>query len=130
MATTVTLDGLNLNDRALYFLMAGFDPGQNEVAYDEFRSYAGGVSVTNASTAHTVQLQLPIDVRATSEAAMLAGVAAINAKIAGCHFAAPKNLVVGADTFQVIDSTQVRPVRDELYAVNCARLTIALNRLP
>ena len=130
MPTTVTFDGLNLNDRSLYFFMLGFDPGQNEVTFDEFKSYTGGVAVCNASTAHTVQLTLPIDVRGTSEATMLAGVAAINTKIAICTFASPKALVVGGNTYQIIASTQVRPPRDDLYAVNVARLVILLNRLP
>ena len=61
---------------------------------------------------------------------MLAGVDAINAKIAACSYAGPKSLVVGRDSYQIIASAQVRPVRDALYVVNVARLTIALNRLP
>lgn len=130
MATPVTLDGLSLNDGSLYFYMGSFDPGETPLTYDEWPSYAGGVAVTNVSTAHVVQMTLPIDVRGTSEATMLAGVAAINAKIATCSYAAPKTLVVGSSSYSVIASTQIAPVRDELYRINTARLSIALNRLP
>jgi hypothetical protein len=130
MAKTVTFDGLNLNDLGLYHLMPGFDPGESELSYDEQVSYAGGVALTNVQAAHVVQLTLPIDVRAASEAAMLAGVAAINAKIAACHFAAPKTLLVGSRSFQIIDSAEVVPAEDELYYLNVARLSVALNRLP
>lgn len=130
MPTTVTLDGLNLNNLSLYFLMQGFDPGEDAVTFDEWPSYAGGVGVTNVSTAHVVQMMLPIDVRGTSEATMLAGVAAINAKIATCTFADHKLLVVGGSTYSIIASTQVKPLQDELYYINVARLAIALNRKP
>ena len=125
-----TLDGLNLNDGTLYFVQLGFDPGEEELSYDEFPSYAGGLAIRNVSRAHVAQATLPVDVRAASEAAMKAGVAAINAKIAGCTFAAPKALVYGTDSYSIIDSKPVRPVHDELYAVNVARLSLVLNRLP
>ena len=127
---TCTLDGLNLNDGALYFVQLGFDPGEEELSYDEFPSYAGGLAIRNVSRAHVAQATLPIDVRAAGEAAMKAGVAAINSKIAACTFAAPKALVYGADSYSIIDSRPVRPVHDELYAINVARLTLVLNRLP
>jgi hypothetical protein len=129
-AKVVTLDGLDLNDKVLYWRMPGFSPGESEPSYDEQVSYAGGVAVTNVQAAHVVQLTLPIDVRASSEAAMLAGVGAINAKIAACHFATPKTLVVGSRSFQIIDSKQVVPAEDDLYQLNVARLAIVLNRLP
>ena len=45
MAVVCTFDGLNLNDRSLYFLMPEFDPGRSELTFDEFPSYAGGVAV-------------------------------------------------------------------------------------
>jgi hypothetical protein len=130
MARPVTFDGLDLNDRALYHLMPGFDPGRSELTYDEWPSYAGGVAVANVQADHVVQLTLPIDVRAASEAAMLAGVDAVNAKIAACSFASPKTLVVGSRSFLIIDSAELEPVEDELYLVNVARLSIVLNRLP
>ena len=70
------LDGLNLNDGLLYFVQLGFDPGEEELTYDEFPSYAGGLAIRNVSRAHVAQATLPVDVRAASEAAMKAGVAA------------------------------------------------------
>jgi hypothetical protein len=130
MAKAVLFDGLDLNDRGLYHLMPGFDPGRSDLTYDEWPSYAGGVAVTNVQAAHIAQLTLPVDVRALSEAAMLAGVAAINAKIAACHIATPKALIVGGRSFQIVDSAKVEPVEDDLYLVSVARLSIVLNRLP
>lgn len=130
MAKTVLFDGLDLNDRVLYHLMPGFAPGENEPTFDELPSYVGGIAIANVQTAHVVELSLPIDVRATSEAEMLAGVEAINAKIRTCHFATPKTLTVGTRSFQIIDSAEVEPVENELYLINIARLVIALKRLP
>ena len=89
-----TLDGLNLNNRTLYFMLQGFDPGEPPLTYDEFPSYDGSVVIRNASRAHVVQVALPIDVRAASEAALWAGIDAINAKIRLCTNDAPKTLVV------------------------------------
>ena len=125
-----TLDGLNLSDGTLYFVQLGFDPGEDELTYDEFPSYTGSVAIRNVSRAHIAQAILPVDVRGASEAAMRAGVDSINYHIGRCTFDAPRLLVYGADTYQIVDSKQVRPVHDELYAINVARLTLALNRLP
>lgn len=130
MSTTVTLDGLNLNDWSLYYLMPGFNPGTSEPSYDEQVSYTGGIAITNVQPNHVVQLTLPIDVRAANESAMLAGVTAINTKIAACHFSTPKTLVVGTNSYQIIDSAQIAPVWDILYQGYVARLAIVLNRLP
>jgi hypothetical protein len=130
MAKVCTLDGLDLNDRSLYFLLLGFDPGEPPLAYDEFPSYDGGVALRNASRARVVQATLPIDVRAASEAALWAGIDAINAKIRLCTSDAPKTLVVGARSYTIVDSAEVRPVEDELWYAGVARLSIALNRKP
>jgi hypothetical protein len=130
MAKVCTLDGLNLNDRSLYFLLQGFDPGEPPLAYDEFPSYDGSVALRNASRARVVQATLPIDVRAASEAALWAGIDAINAKIRLCTSDAPKTLVVGARSYLIVDSAEVRPVEDELWYAGAARLAIALNRKP
>jgi hypothetical protein len=130
MAKVCALDGLNLNDRSLYFLLRGFDPGETPLTYDEFPSYDGGVAIRNVSRAHVVQLALPIDVRATSEAARWAGIDAINAKIRLCSNDAPKTLVVGAHSYLIVDSAEARPVEDDLWYAGAARLTLTLNRRP
>lgn len=130
MADVVTLDGLNLNDLSLYFLLPGFDPGEDEVDFDVFKKWNGSISVRNVSRVDVVEMKLPLDVRGTSEATMLAGVAAINAKIATATFNAPKTLVVGSSSYSVIDSKQIRLKKDELYYINVARISITLNRMP
>lgn len=129
LGKTVLFDGLNLNDLGLYHLMPGFDPGQSEPSYDEWPSYAGGVTLTNVQAERSVQLTLPVDVRGWCEAAMLAGIEEINARIAACSRTEPKTLVVGSRSFQIIDSAEVAPPEDELRAVNVARLSLILNRL-
>ena len=130
MPTVCALDGLNLNDCALYFMLQGFDPGEPQLTYDEFPSYDGSVVIRNASRAHVVQVTLPIDVRAASEAARWAGIDAINAKIRLCTNDAPKTLVVGTRSYTIVDSAEMRPVEDELWYAGVARLSIALNRKP
>ena len=125
-----TLDGLNLNNRTLYFMLQGFDPGEPPLTYDEFPSYDGSVVIRNASRAHVVQIAMPIDVRAASEAALWAGIDAINAKIRLCTNDAPKTLVVGTRSYIIVDSAEVRPVEDDLWYAGVARLSIALNRRP
>ena len=125
-----TLDGLNLNNLTLYFMLQGFDSGEPPLTYDEFPSYDGNVAIRNASRAHVVQIALPIDVRAASEAALWAGVDAINAKIRLCTNDAPKTLVVGTRSYIIVDSAEVRPVEDDLWYAGVARLSIALNRRP
>ncbi len=130
MAKVCTFDGLDLNDKVLYWLMPGFDPGQVEPTYDELVSYAGTVAVGNLQTARLVQLTLPIDVRAASEAAMLAGVEAVNAKIAACSGSSPKTLVVGGRSFEIVCGAQAQPTEDDLYRTHVARLSLSLTRLP
>ena len=125
-----TLDGLNLNNRTLYFMLQGFDPWEPPLTYDEFPSYDGSVVIRNASRAHVAQIALPIDVRAASEAARWAGIDAINAKIRLCTNDAPKTLVVGTRSYTIVDSAEVRPIEDELWYAGVARLSITLNRRP
>lgn len=132
MAKVCTLDGLNLNDKSLYWLMQGFSPGAADPTYDEFPSWNGSLTVRNARRAKVVGLVLPIDVRATpgNDDALHAGIEAINAKIRTATFAAPKTLVVGARSFSVIESAEIEALEDELWAAGIARLNIALNRMP
>jgi hypothetical protein len=130
MATVCTLDGLNLNDGLLYFLQLGFDPGEEGLSFDEFPSYTGTMAVRNESRAKVIVATLPVDIRAANEAALKNAAAAINTKIGGCSYATPKVLNVAGDTFQIVASPRIRLVRDDLYALNIARLSIALNRLP
>lgn len=132
MAKVCTLDGLNLNDKSLFWLMQGFSPGTADPTYDEFPSWNGSLTVRNVKRVKVVQLTLPIDVRTTAgnDPALLAGIEAINAKIRAATFAAPKTLVVGARSFYVIDSAEIEPPEDELWAAGIARLVIPLNRMP
>ena len=130
MSSVCTFDGLSLNDRVLYFRMPGFDPGENEVTFDEFPSYDGGVVVRNVSRAHVVELALPVDVRAGSEASMLAGVAAINTKVRACSSDAPKTLTVGGRSYHIVAGTELDPPEDDLYLIHVARLVVSLRRLP
>lgn len=130
MALTVcTFDGLNLNDHVTYWLMQGFDPGDEPLSFDVFTKYTGGVSVRNVNRAGVVQLTLPLDIRASSEAALRAGLAALNAKIAGCSYASPKTLTHRSSSYQIVDSVQVKEPADELWAAGIARLSVVLNRL-
>jgi hypothetical protein len=128
--SVLDLDGLDLNDGVHYFQMPGLDVGAIEPTYDEYRSYAGTVATANVSTAHLLQVTVPLDVRAADPDDLPALIAALNAKIAGCTFASPKTLTVGAVAYSIIDSPRVRPVLDELYFAGVARLTVVLNRLP
>jgi hypothetical protein len=128
--TTVTLDGLDMNDHVTYWLMPGFNPGEDVYTYDEQRSYAGTVTVTNVTNAHVVELMVPIDVRCTTVALLETAIAAINTKIAGCHIGALKNFVFGGTTYQILDSNQLRPVRDVRYSLGCALLPVVLRRMP
>jgi len=130
MPAICTLDGLDLNDRVLFFLLKGFDPGENPPTFDEHVKYNGTLSVRNVSRARVVEATLPLDVRGSSEAVMLAGVELVNVKLRLCTFATPRTLVVGSASYQIIDSAEARPVHDELYDLHVARLSLALNRLP
>ena len=126
----LTFDGLNLSDGVNYFPLLGLDPGTDDLTFDEYRGYTGNVTIANVSSAHVAQVTLPLDCRATSEAAMLALVAAVNAKVAACTVAAPKTLVIGGSSYSILPSPQQVPVIDGLYVVNIARMTWVLNRLP
>ena len=123
-----TFDGLNLNDKVLYWLLPDFDPGEPPLSFDEFPSYDGSVVQRNVSRAGIVTMKLPIDVRAGTEAALWAGIDAINAKIRGATNDAPKTLVVGSRSYTIVASPEVNPVEDELWYAGVARLAIALNR--
>jgi len=123
-----TFDGLNLNDKVLYWLLQGFNPGDPPLNFDEFSGWDGSAVQRNANRAGIVQLTLPIDVRAATEAALWAGIDAINAKIAGATNEAPKTLAVGAKTFTIVASPLVIPAYDELWYSGIARLSLQLNR--
>ena len=47
--TTLTYGGMNLNDGTTWRLLPGFDPGADELSYDEHRAYKGTVAQYNVS---------------------------------------------------------------------------------
>ncbi len=80
--TTLTYGGLNLNDGTSYFLLPGFDPGAEELSYDEVAGADGSVVQTNVSEAHLIQMHVPLRIQGTDLADFQAKVAALNTKIA------------------------------------------------
>lgn len=128
---TVTLDSLNLNDGSTYLLWVGADMGAPVLTFDEQGSYTGAVTQTNVSTAHLIPAVLPIRVKGTSLADLDTKVQAINTKIVLCTAAAPKNLVYGSTTYQIVASPCVSYSSDEAVAVGFwTILELQLNRLP
>lgn len=77
----LTYGGLDLNDGVTYFLLPGFDPGEKLKTWDEQRSYTGGVAQTNVSEAALIQMIVPLEILAASEAALAAAVDAINTRV-------------------------------------------------
>ncbi|MDI9600146.1 MAG: hypothetical protein QM323_11765, partial [Acidobacteriota bacterium] len=64
--TTLTYGGMNLNDGTTWRLLPGFDPGADELSYDEHRAYKGTVAQYNVSEAHLVEMFVPLLVAGTS----------------------------------------------------------------
>ena len=83
MARTVCKYGdLDLNDGTGYHLLTGFDPGAEDLSYDEVAGADGTVVQVNVSEAHLIDMHVPLLIRGTSLADLDAKVAALNAKIA------------------------------------------------
>lgn len=110
--TTLTYGGLNLNDGTGYFLLSGFDPGPEELSYDEVTGPDGSVVQVNVSEAHLVQMHVPLRVQGTSLTDLEAKVAALNAKIK----AGEQTLVYGATQYQCVRSKRVSYSNEYLQA--------------
>ena len=124
--TTLTYGGMNLNDGVNYFLLPGFDPGAEELSYDEIRGLDGSVMQINATEAHYVTMTVPLRIEGSSASDLDSKVQALNARIA----AGPQTLVYGSTSYDCARSQRVSYARAEYGGVFVAFVTFKPLRLP
>lgn len=135
MAVTLTLRGVDLNDGSTYTLLAGLDLGAAAPEYDVYVSYTGSLAATPARYS-TVEVTVPLLVRAASVASLHAAVEALRGLVRSCTWHSPGALVYGDDgvsptTYTIVDSADPELVRDELwYHGTACRVELRLRRLP
>ena len=78
----VTYGGLDLNDQANYWALAGFDPGNDVTTWDEHKSYSGEVAQYNVTDANLVEVRIPLRIVGGSLKDFWDAVEAINTLIA------------------------------------------------
>lgn len=124
--TVLTYGGLNLNDGTNYFLLPGFDPGAEELSYDEIIGLNGGVIQTNVTEAHFITMTVPLRIQGSSLSDLDSKVQALNAKIA----AGPQTLVYGSTSYDCARSQRVSYAHGEYGGVFVAFVTFQPLRLP
>jgi hypothetical protein len=129
---TLTYGGLDLNDGTIFSLREGFDFGEPEKVFDEYRSYAGTVAQANVNEAVLVQVTLPIVIRALGYT-IQGAIDLINAKID----AGAQDLVYdeqdgyGATTYHCVESPRLnRAHMKEERSAGLAFATLQLWRTP
>jgi hypothetical protein len=128
----LTYGGLDLNDGTIFSLREGFDFGEPEKVFDEYRSYAGTVAQANVNEAVLVQVTLPIVIRALGYT-IQGAIDLINAKID----AGAQDLVYdeqdgyGATTYHCVESPRLnRAHMKEERSAGLAFATLQLWRTP
>jgi len=106
----LTYGTLDLNDGTTWRLRPGFDPGADELSYDEHRAYKGTVAQYNVSEAHLVEMFVPLLVAGTSLVDLHETIETLNAEIA----AGAQTLVCGPVSYSCVYSPRVPLPFDEL----------------
>jgi hypothetical protein len=128
----LTYGGLDLNNGTMFSLREGFDFGEPEKVFDEFRSYIGTVAQENVNEAVLVQVTLPLIIRALGTT-IQGAIDLINAKID----TGAQDLVYneqdgyGAITYHCVESPRLnRAHMIEERSAGVAFATLILNRMP
>jgi uncharacterized protein YejL (UPF0352 family) len=132
----ITLDGLNLNDGANYFVMTeGVNLGQPQTTWDEVTSYSGtaNVQVNIQARKALIPVTIPMMVLGSSVSNLVGTrLAALWTKVDAATYASPLTLVWDSESYSIVYSSRPSEiVRDQYFQLGYrARFTLTLMRLP
>jgi len=113
LPTTVTLNGVNINNGTTYTVLEGVDLGERTKTWSEFQGLNGDVMQYNVTEANLVEMHIPLLVKGTSLSTFNNAINALNVILARSTNTFVFNDGAETLTFTCVHSPRVKYVRDQ-----------------